>query len=195
MRRTLLGCLLALPVAFAIACAVGSAPASPDPADARQAFARVASVLRHPRCLNCHPATDFPRVGDDGHRHAMYVQRGPDGNGAPAMRCSTCHQSANQPLVGVPGAPNWHLAPSSMAWEGLDDQALAKALVDPARNGNRTPEQLFEHMARDPLVGWAWDPGPGRRVPPLSRDEFCRNLRVWLDAGAPAPAKITAAGR
>ncbi|MGC4071401.1 MAG: hypothetical protein QM760_02560 [Nibricoccus sp.] len=161
-----------------------------DPARSIEAFRQVATVLRHPRCLNCHPAGDFPRQGDDRHRHTMRVVRGPDDHGAPAMKCSSCHQAVNQ-QNGVPGAPHWGLAPKSMAWEGLDDHELAEMLKDPARNGKRSLEQLFEHNAHDELVGWAWNPGAGRETPPLSREEFVRALRAWIDTGAisPEPAK------
>ncbi len=179
-------------VAVATACAVGSAGA--DPAAGHAAFAQVASVLRHPRCLNCHPASDVPRVGDDRRPHAMNVVRGSDGGGVDGMRCSGCHQDHNQPLVGVPGAPHWKLAPLSMGWEGLDDHALAEALKDRARNGGRSLEELHVHVVRDPLVKWGWDPGPDRSPPPLSHEDFSRWFGAWLDAGAPSPP-ATGAGR
>jgi hypothetical protein len=78
-----------------------------------------------------------------------------------------------------------------MAWEGLDDHQLAEQLKDPARNGKRSLEQIFEHNAHDELVGWGWNPGAGRETPPLSREEFVRALRTWIDTGAvsPEPAK------
>lgn len=159
---------------------------SADRARSQAAFQQVASVLRHPRCINCHTATNFPRQGSEGKRHAMNVVRGPDDHGAPAMKCSSCHQNVNQ-QNGVPGAPNWGLAPLSMAWEGLDDRQLAEALKDPAKNGKRSLEQIFEHNVHDELVGWAWNPGAGRDTPALSREEFGRALRTWIDTGAVLP--------
>jgi len=157
-----------------------------DRARSIEAFRQVATVLRHPRCINCHPAGDFPRQGNEGRRHDMHVVRGPDDHGAPAMKCSSCHQAVNQ-QNGVPGAPHWGLAPKSMAWEGLNDHQLAEMLKDPARNGKRSLEQLFEHNAHDELVGWGWKPGAGRDTPPLSREEFVRALRTWIDTGAVSP--------
>ncbi len=71
-------------------------------------FVEFVSVLRHPRCMNCHSRGDFPRQGDDGHPHTMNVRRGPEGHGVTAEKCSTCHQDHN--LAGAhmpPGAPNW----------------------------------------------------------------------------------------
>ena len=79
------------------------------------------------------------------------------------------------------------LAPLSMAWEGLDDHQLAEALKDPARNGQRSLEQLYEHMAHDELVGWAWQPGGTRDPVPIPRDEFARHVREWIDTGAVSP--------
>jgi hypothetical protein len=137
--------------------------------------------------MNCHTATEFPRQGDDRRRHAMMVMRGHDDHGAPAMRCYSCHQNINQ-ANGVPGAPNWGLAPLTMAWEGLDDAALAEQLKDPARNGQRSLEDLYHHMAHDELVGWAWHPGEGRTPVPMPRDEFAKHVREWIDTGAAVPS-------
>jgi len=78
------------------------------------AWQQVYSVLTFPRCINCHTATNYPEQGDDRHRHWFNVVRGPEGKGVPGLNCVTCHQSANADTTGVPGAPNWHLAPLSM---------------------------------------------------------------------------------
>lgn len=166
--------------------AASARPAN-DPVRSVAAFRRMAEVLRHPRCMNCHTATEFPRQGNERLRHDMLVQRGPDDHGAPAMRCSSCHQNVNQ-ANGVPGAPNWGLAPLAMAWEGLDDRQLADALKDPARNGRRSLEQIHDHLAHDELVGWAWKPGANREAVPMPREEFARLVREWIDTGAVSPA-------
>src|SRR5262245_26039668 len=75
-------------------------------------FDAVASVLQHPRCLNCHTNTEFPRQSDARLRHAQYVMRGDDGTGVAAMHCQTCHPSGNHERV--PGAAGWHMPPLSM---------------------------------------------------------------------------------
>ena len=162
-------------------------PPQDEKAKSVAAFRDVARLLRHPRCLNCHPSGDAPHVGELRKRHAMNVQRGEDGHGVPAMRCSTCHRDENQDAVGLPGAPHWHLAPRSMGWENLDDHDLAEALKDPNKNGNRSLADIVEHMEKDPLVGWAWDPGKGRSAPPISREETIRKLRIWIETGAVSP--------
>jgi hypothetical protein len=35
-----------------------------DPEASAKLFKSIAQVLRHPRCMNCHTVTDFPRQGD-----------------------------------------------------------------------------------------------------------------------------------
>ena len=57
-------------------------------AGAAAAFEAIVPVLRHPRCMNCHSAGDFPRQGDDSHQHTMQVRRGPDGR----RSSSTCRR-------------------------------------------------------------------------------------------------------
>jgi hypothetical protein len=158
-----------------------------EPGAARSvaAFRQMTTVLRNPRCMNCHPAADFPRQGDEGKRHDMSVARGPDNRGVTGMECQTCHQAVNVGVV--PGAPGWELAPRSMAWEGLNDHDLAEVLKDPAKNGPRSLEQLYDHMANNELVGWAWHPGGQRAAPPLTREEFARAVREWIDTGAVSP--------
>lgn len=167
------------------AAAPAAPQAKPDAMRSAAAFRRVAEVLRHPRCMNCHPRGDFPRVGDERRRHDMGVVRGKDDHGVVAMRCSTCHSDQN--VDEVPGAPHWGLAPLSMAWEGLSDAELADQLKDPQRNGGKTLEQIFEHMAHDKLVLWAWSPGAGRQPPPIGQQEFVRLVREWIDHGAVSP--------
>src|SRR5215471_5078560 len=143
--------------------------------EGRETFRQMAIVLQHPRCMNCHPRADFPRQGDDRHRHTMNVMRGPADRGAPGLHCSTCHQSSNQAASGVPGAPDWHLAPLRMAWDGLSAAELCRALLDPARGGMR-PDQFIPHFQTG-LVQWAWSPGAGphgemRDAPPIPYEQF-----------------------
>lgn len=161
-------------------------------AESQAAFVKIASVLRHPRCINCHPSTDYPRQGDEGRRHDQLVVRGPNNHGSPALQCSTCHQAANQGDR-IPGAPHWGLAPMSMAWDGLDDHDLAEMLKDESKNGGKTLEGLHEHMAHDPLVAWAWNPGGTRKPPPISHEDFGKLVRLWIDTGAVSPDKAAAA--
>jgi hypothetical protein len=164
-------------------------PAKKNRAESVKAFMEVYKVLMSPRCLNCHPAGDVPLQGDDSHLHAMTPQRAADGKGLYAMKCSNCHQPANTPGLHMPpGNPNWHLPPADMkmVFEGRTPHQLAKQLVDPKQNGNKTLEQLLEH-AQDDLVKWGWEPGEGRTLPPLRYDEFVKAWTTWIEKGAYAP--------
>ncbi|HET8564465.1 MAG TPA: hypothetical protein VFM35_11375 [Candidatus Binatia bacterium] len=154
-------------------------------------FTAFVSVLRHPRCMNCHSQSDFPRQGDDGHPHAMDVRRGPDGHGVTAQKCSTCHQDHN--LAGAnmpPGAPHWGLPPPNipMIWQDLTDAQICRSIKNPKENKNRNVDQLVEHFAKDELVAWGWNPGEGRNPIPMPRDEFVAKVKQWQAAGAPCPA-------
>jgi len=153
------------------------------------AFRAVASVLTSPRCLNCHTSADGPLQGDDNHPHAMNVKRGAEGKGSAALRCRACHQTENAKFLhGPPGAADWQLPPAStpMAWKGLTTGQICRALKDPAKNGNRSLQDLIPHMETS-LVRWAWNPGPGRTLPPLSHEEFVSRLKEWIDSGAACP--------
>ena len=112
-------------------------------------FEEAGKVIQHPRCVNCHPAGDRPLQGDDGHLHIPAVQRGEGGIGVPGLYCTTCHQQANYEEVGVPGHPEWHLAPIEMAWAGKSLGEICAQLKDPARNGDMAMAELVEHMAHD----------------------------------------------
>jgi hypothetical protein len=158
--------------------------------EGQEKFRQMATVLQHPRCMNCHPRTDFPRQGDDRHRHTMNVMRGPADRGAPGLHCSTCHQSSNQVTSGAPGAPDWHLAPLRMAWDDLSAAELCRALLDPARGGMK-PSQFIPHFQTG-LVRWAFSPGRGphgemRDAPPVPYERFIALTREWVDRGAPCP--------
>ena len=152
-----------------------------------QAFQKAAAVLRSPRCLNCHIPGDSPLFGTAGEPHAMRVKRGPDGGGTPVMRCNTCHQETNAEILhGPPGSKEWRLpSPKTrMAWVGLNDQQLCRAIIDLKTNGGMSRDKLTHHMETDPRVLWAWNPGPGREGPPMSQREFVALIRTWIEKGA-----------
>lgn len=165
------------------------APGAPDRAQGVAAFDAILPALRHPRCLVCHSSGDFPRQGDGLHPHLMDVRRGPHGDGAPPVHCSTCHQDHN--LAGMhmpPGAPGWHLPPPNnpLIWKGLTDRQLCQLLTDPARNGGRDAHAIEAHM-HTPLVLWGWRPGEGRTPEPMPQDAFFRDVHTWTAAGMPCP--------
>ena len=151
-------------------------------------------VLVHQRCMNCHPTDNIPKQGDDRHPHYFGLAGGEDDEGFAATNCNTCHQSENNVYSGVPGAPHWALAPASMGWEGLTRAQIAERMLDKTMNGNRTHEELVEHMTADELVLWAWEPGidangKERELPPVSKEDFKVAVRYWFDNGAEIPTK------
>ena len=150
-------------------------------------FTELGKVLTHPRCVNCHPAGDRPRQGDMARLHQPPVERGADGHGLPAMRCSICHQQANFDAAGVPGNPIWQLAPREMAWEGKTLAEICAQIKDPARNGNRSVHALIEHIGEDHLVGWAWAPGSGRQPAPGTQKQAGALAEAWVKTGAECP--------
>ncbi|MCB9053999.1 MAG: hypothetical protein H6556_31750 [Lewinellaceae bacterium] len=172
--------------------AMAQPPGGEEPEDALQAFDKMMAVLTHKRCVNCHPAGDRPRQGEDSHYHNFGVRRGEDNHGLPALRCETCHQQENNNFSGVPGAPEWSLAPLSMQWEGLSRVEIARSMLDPARNGGRTLEETVRHLTEHELVLWAWEPGVDasgtpREKPPVPKDEYIKAVKAWAEAGAPIP--------
>ncbi|MEH2501855.1 cytochrome c5 [Bradyrhizobium sp. AZCC 1578] len=150
-------------------------------------FEEAGKVLHHPRCVNCHPATERPLQSDAMRPHQPLVVRGADGHGVPGMTCNTCHHTANFDAARVPGHPQWHLAPASMAWEGRTLGEICAQIKDPNRNGGKDMAALLHHMAEDSLVGWGWSPGPGREPAPGTQAAFGALLRAWADTGAHCP--------
>jgi hypothetical protein len=151
-------------------------------------FSELGKVLTSPRCVNCHPAGDRPHQGDIGRLHQPPVERGADGHGTPAMRCSTCHQAANFDPGRVPGHPEWHLAPLEMAWQGKTVAEICQQIKDPARNGGRAVDALIDHIGKDTLVGWAWAPGFGRTPAPGTQAQAGALVKAWAESGAACPA-------
>jgi hypothetical protein len=189
---------LLLSVVFAGWVALSSRASAPDVkrAGGLAAWGRVYSVLTHPRCINCHTATNYPQQGDDRRRHFANVVRGPEGKGVPGLNCASCHQYTNADSTGVPGGQNWHLAPLSMRWQTPSDQPLTsaqvcRALVERSKSGLDGPG-LLKHHHEEPLVLWAWNPGRRpdgtlRTAPPLTHAEFVEATRRWVEAGTPCP--------
>lgn len=164
-----------------------------EQAQALQAFATVEKVFQHPRCSNCHIPGDAPLQFDTQQPHMMGVVRGPKGEGAVGLPCSSCHGEANLPASygpnAPPGAPHWALPPpdQKMAWIGVPAAELCAMIQDPKRNGNRDLDAMFKHVAEDKLVLWGWAPGGNRKPVPVPHDQFVAAFRTWMDAGAPCP--------
>lgn len=155
-------------------------------------FNKMMDVLTHKRCVNCHPSDNIPKQGEDSHPHYFGMSRGEGNMGFEATNCNTCHQSENDDYSGVPGAPEWSLAPASMRWEGLNRFEIAESMLDPKRNGGRSNHQTEEHLTEHALVLWAWTPGVDaagnpREKPPVPKDEYIKAVKAWFHDGAIIP--------
>lgn len=155
----------------------------------RALFLEASRVMLHPRCSNCHPDGDSPFQGTQWQPHDPPVVRGPEDKGVVGMECASCHQDKNLELARVPGAPNWHLAPKSMAWVRHTPHAVCEQLKDPSRNGGRTLAQIVDHNAHDELVGWGWKPGWGREPAPGTQEQFGAIVAAWVETGAECPSE------
>jgi hypothetical protein len=150
-------------------------------------FSEVGKVLQHPRCLNCHPATERPTQTDAMTPHMPLVVRA-EGMGAPGLHCFTCHHEKNYDPANVPGNPKWMLAPAEMAWQGRTLGQICAQLKDKERNGGKTMAEMEEHMAKDELVGWGWHPGGNRTPVPGTQMQFGELFTAWVQSGAHCPA-------
>jgi hypothetical protein len=154
-------------------------------ARSRAIFAEMAKVLTHPRCMNCHPATNRLLQGNDQHPHQPLATRD--------TTCVTCHTDRNFTLHeqasyrSIPGHPRWMAAPVEMAWEGKSVGDICRQIKDPDRNGGRNLSLLHEHLAHDDLVAWGWQPGAGRDPAPGSQALLGELAQAWIDTGAVCP--------
>ncbi len=187
MRKLLIGGIAA---SATIALVAYAQPGDDKIAAGKAAFLDVAKVLQSPRCMNCHPSGDAPLQTDASRPHAQNISRASIAAGLP---CSTCHQDRNSEALGIaggpPGAPKWGLPPAEipMVFQGKTPTALCEQLKDPERNNHRTLAMLLDHVAHDPLVGWGWNPGGKRTLPPMSRDKLVAAFTVWVAADGACP--------
>lgn len=157
-----------------------------------EAFEKMMDVLTHQRCMNCHPNDNIPKQGDDSHPHYFGMSRGKENLGFDATKCTTCHQPENNDYSGVPGAPEWSLAPDKMKWEGLTRNEIARSMLNKENNGNRDLEELEHHLTEHALVLWAWTPGVDaegipRELPPVPLEEYKAAVKEWIEQGAIVP--------
>ena len=185
---TCLGFALAV---TALAVLVPSGEAIPQTGSDRDAslaaWDLVATVLQHPRCLNCHQPNE-PLQGDGRRPHSPRVVRGRDNQGMPGMRCGSCHSKhGNNEASRVPGATDWKMPPRSMTWGGLSWGEVCRRIKDPTRNGGRGPRALVKHFQEDSLVHWSWDPGGARESVSMPHHVFVEFVEEWLKNGAHCP--------
>lgn len=157
----------------------------------RAIFSEIAKVITHPRCMNCHPAGDHPLQSDDQHDHMPPVWRAETRHFEAS--CSGCHTTRNTTLrdsasyQSIPGHPRWGFAPLSMAWQNKSVGDICRQLKDVKLNGGRDLAALQEHIAKDDLVAWGWNPGEGRQPAPGSQEAAGKLVQAWIDSGAECP--------
>ena len=76
----------------------------------RAILGEMARVITSPRCMNCHPAADWPSQGDDMHPHVPFAGRGEGGVGVDGDSNFTLQEGAS--YQSIPGHPRWGLAPT-----------------------------------------------------------------------------------
>lgn len=166
------------------------------------AWEDIFQVLSHPRCANCHVGDDHtPRWSGPSYEaaygfepggwmyHGMNVSGDISRIGNSTLPCSTCHQEENANVAHAPpGAHAWALAPVEMEWFGKASSEVCIRLKSPETNGNRTIEEVADHIDNDELVHWGWAPGPGREPAPFDRKTTAELIRQWGLDGAPCPA-------
>ncbi|MDB4292639.1 hypothetical protein N9954_04475 [Maribacter sp.] len=162
------------------------------PPNEHKAYNKMMDVLMSPRCINCHPNDHIPKQADDGHPHYFGMSRGENNLGFQATKCASCHQTENNDYSGVPGAPEWSLAPDKMKWEGLTRKEIARSMLNKENNGNRNLEELEHHLTQHELVLWAWEPGIDaqgipREPPPVPLEEYRIAVKEWIETGAIVP--------
>jgi hypothetical protein len=120
-----------------------------DPAErSRAIFGEAAKVLTHPRCMNCHPATDRVLQGNDNHPHQPVATR--------QTPCVTCHTDRNFTLHerasyrSIPRHSRW------MGWRGRASRSARFAGRSRTATGGHNLSLLHEHLAHDDLVAWGW---------------------------------------
>jgi len=155
-------------------------------------FREAGKVIQSPRCLNCHPSARVPTQGEGLTTHVPYLDAAASGMGQPGLKCVACHQAANvrtqsPSISSIPGHPHWHLAPASMAWQGKSLEEICVQIKDPKRNGGMDLAKIHHHMGSDPLVGWAWKPGEGRKPAPGTQKTFGLLIQAWIVNGAVCP--------
>jgi hypothetical protein len=154
-------------------------------------FGEIGKLVTHPRCMNCHPAGDHPLQGDDQHAHMPPVWRSESGH--LEVNCFGCHTDRNVTLhegasyKSIPGNPKWAIAPLSMTWQNKSLGEICRQLKDVSRNGGRDLAELQEHVAKDELVAYGWDPGEGREPAPGSQKLAGELVQAWIDTGAECP--------
>ena len=83
-------------------------------------FQEAGKVITHPRCVNCHPATERPLQTDRRRPHQPLVVRGADGHGAPGLALR--HLSSARRITIPPRVPGHPRVASGAGLDGVGGQ-------------------------------------------------------------------------
>jgi hypothetical protein len=208
--------LLILATSVLLIGSAGAQERTGDPAKWRNYWTQLYTVFTHPRCINCHGATD-PRSGENHgggaldtdddfqcfgcHTANTMLVPGRCENGSRILSADgvtrvtedVCVSGDEQGEVRVKTGETWHDSRSGNPppFVGLDMRSLC--LEVKKRKG---PMNLLEHVRDDPLIAFAFE---GRRAiadgpfgpvapepPPMSKDEFIEMLLRWITEAAMA---------
>jgi len=150
-------------------------------ADGLTAWEQIYSVLTHPRCINCHTATNYPQQGDDRRRHFANVIRGPEGQGVAGLNCASCQSGDECRQHGIAGGHHWHLAPLSMRWQRPDDQSSSSAAVVSA-----VTDRSKNHVSR----AWIVEASRRRASCPVGLEPRAATRRDDEDPTATNPCRV-----
>lgn len=97
-------------------------------------------------------------------------------------RCANCHIPENAPRQLDTNVPHSMNVQRGKGGHG------ATAMECATCHGQANHLQaMLAHNRDDKLVGWGWDPGPGRQPVPVPREQFVAAFKTWMDLGAPCP--------
>lgn len=161
-----------------------------------EAWSRIYEVASHPRCSNCHtgdsgiPMWSGPSYGKT-RPHGMNISAGESRIGAEFVACQTCHTTSDRGNDTPHMAPRvnalWRLAPPEAFWFGKSSEEICNQLRDRETNGDRSFQEIAQHLDHDVILHWAWNPGGGREAAPYSLQEHVNDILAWGAAGGPCP--------
>ena len=71
--------------------------------------------------------------------------------------------------------------------EALTSHVEAELTEAIAKYSDRPVEAIIMHVAFDPLIIWAWQPGADRTPPPGTHQDFVALINEWIGTGAACP--------
>jgi hypothetical protein len=148
---------------------------------------RIYPVFMSRRCTNCH-GLERP-LQYNGQLHSMNMART---NPALGLQCWSCHGNYQYDIPNFPpGAPHWGMpAPAKHLHPGMTAKELEQipGCRFLKKGSQRSLEDMVCHIKNDPLVIWAWSPGPSRDpADKCSHELFAKYFESWVEKGATCP--------